>query len=45
MSEAAPDAEWRRDLESWLREPAPETSSDLKLRLHRFVPEYSPQLN
>ena len=45
MSEAAPDAEWRRELESWLREPVPETNSDLKLRLHRFVPEYSPQLN
>ncbi len=45
MSEAAPDAEWRRELESWLHEPAPETNSDLKLRLHRFVPEYSPQLN
>ena len=44
MSEAAPDAEWRRELESWLREPVPETNSDLKLRLHRFVPEYSPQL-
>ena len=45
MSEAPPDAAWRRELESWLREPVPETNSDLKLRLHRFVPEYSPQLN
>ena len=45
MSEAPPDAEWRRELESWLREPVPETNSDVKLRLHRFVPEYLPQLN
>lgn len=44
LAESAPDAAWRRELEGWLREPAPETSSDLKLRLHRFVPEYSPQL-
>ena len=28
-----------------LREPVPETNSDLKLRLHSFVPEYSPQLS
>ena len=45
MAEGAPDADWRRELESWLRESAPETNNDLKLRLHRFVPEYSPQLN
>jgi len=45
MAEGAPDADWRRELEGWLRESAPETNNDLKLRLHRFVPEYSPQLN
>lgn len=45
LAEEAPDDGWWRELESWLREPIPGTSSDLKLRLHRFVPEYSPQLN
>ena len=44
LAEAAPDAVWRRELENWLREPVPDTNGDLKLRLHRFVPEYSPQL-
>ena len=44
LAEAAPDAAWRRELEAWLREPVPDTNGDLKLRLHRFVPEYSPQL-
>ena len=45
MTEAAPNAQWLQELEAWLREPAPETNSDLKLRLHSFVPEYSPQFN
>ena len=44
LAEAAPDVAWRRELEAWLREPMPDTNGDLKLRLHRFVPEYSPQL-
>ena len=45
LAEAAPDADWMRELDAWLREPVPATNSDLKLRLHSFVPEYSPQLN
>jgi FlaA1/EpsC-like NDP-sugar epimerase len=45
LAETAPDTAWMRELDAWLREPVPETNSDLKLRLHRFVPEYSPQLN
>lgn len=45
LAEAAPDVAWMRELDAWLREPVPATNSDLKLRLHRFVPEYSPQLN
>ena len=44
LAETAPDRQWMCDLEHWLREPIPDTNSDLKLRLHRFVPEYSPQL-
>jgi FlaA1/EpsC-like NDP-sugar epimerase len=43
LAEAAPDAEWRRELASWARGPAPDTSGDVKLRLRQFVPEYSPQ--
>ena len=45
QGETPPDEFWREELESWLDEPAPETVNDLKLRLQRFVPEYSPQLN
>ncbi len=45
LAETAPDPAWMRELENWLREPVPETNSDLKLRLHSFVPEYSPQLS
>ena len=44
QAEAAPDNDWLLKLESWLNEPAPETSNALKLRLKEFVPEYSPQL-
>jgi FlaA1/EpsC-like NDP-sugar epimerase len=44
LSETAPDAQWWRELESWIREPAPGTSRDVKLHLRQFVPEYSPQL-
>lgn len=44
-AEAAPDAGWQRDLDDWLNEAVPETPNEVKLRLHRFVPEYSPQLN
>jgi len=45
LAETAPDTAWMRGLDDWLREPVPETNSDLKLRLHSFVPEYSPQLS
>ena len=45
MAESAPDAAWYQELEDWLKAPHPITNSDLKLHLHRFVPEYSPQLN
>ncbi|MDR1936552.1 MAG: polysaccharide biosynthesis protein [Candidatus Accumulibacter sp.] len=45
LAEEAPDAGWRRELEDWLREPAPEARADLKRRLRRFVPEYAPQLD
>ncbi|MDR2614039.1 MAG: polysaccharide biosynthesis protein [Candidatus Accumulibacter sp.] len=45
LAEAAPGAKWWRELESWLAEPAPDTACDVKRRLHRFVPEYSPQLD
>jgi FlaA1/EpsC-like NDP-sugar epimerase len=44
QAEAAPDAEWRRELESWMAESTPGTIREIKLRLRRFVPEYSPQL-
>ncbi|GHU34680.1 nucleoside-diphosphate sugar oxidoreductase [Betaproteobacteria bacterium] len=40
QAEAAPDAEWWRELESWMLEPAPCTSCEVKLRLRQFVPEY-----
>ncbi|MDR2113228.1 MAG: polysaccharide biosynthesis protein, partial [Candidatus Accumulibacter sp.] len=45
LAEEAPDAEWQGEFESWMQEPAPDTNSHLKLRLRRFVPEYSPQLD
>ncbi|MBL0206628.1 MAG: polysaccharide biosynthesis protein [Propionivibrio sp.] len=44
QAEAAPDTDWQLNLEQWLNEPAPATSQALKLRLQKFVPEYSPQL-
>jgi FlaA1/EpsC-like NDP-sugar epimerase len=44
LAEAAPEAEWWRELESWMTGPAPDTAREVKLRLRRFVPEYSPQL-
>jgi len=44
QAEAAPDLEWQMDIETWLRQPAPATSNELKLALQEFVPEYSPQL-
>ena len=44
LVETAPDVAWRQALECWLDEPIPATNGDLKLRLHRFVPEYSPHL-
>ncbi len=44
LAEAAPDADWQGDLESWLEQPIPTSNGELKLRLHRFVPEYSPHL-
>ena len=43
-AEDAPDTEWQTNLESWLNEPAPATSNELKLQLQKFVPEYCPQL-
>lgn len=43
LAEAAPDAGWRRDLEDWLQGPVAGTSREIKQRLQRFVPEYSPQ--
>ena len=45
QGETPPNALWQKELDAWLDEPAPETVNDLKLRLQRFVPEYSPQLN
>ncbi|MBK7354669.1 nucleoside-diphosphate sugar epimerase/dehydratase [Propionivibrio sp.] len=44
QAEAAPDTDWQLNLEQWLNEPAPATAQALKLRLQKFVPEYSPQL-
>lgn len=44
QAEAAPGSEWQQSLETWLTQPAPKTSNDLKLALKGFVPEYSPQL-
>ena len=43
-ADAAPDAEWQLNLESWLNESVPANPNDVKLQLQRFVPEYSPQL-
>jgi FlaA1/EpsC-like NDP-sugar epimerase len=45
LAETAPDGTWRRELESWLLEPEPGENRDVKQRLRRFVPEYSPQMD
>jgi FlaA1/EpsC-like NDP-sugar epimerase len=45
LADTVPDEAWRRELESWLLEPEPGASGDVKRRLRRFVPEYSPQLD
>jgi len=44
QAEAAPEVDWQQSLETWLSQPAPATSNELKLALQGFVPEYSPQL-
>ena len=44
QSEAAPDNDWQNELEGWLTGAEPEPANELKLRLQRFVPEYSPEL-
>ncbi len=44
QAEAAPDADWQRNLENWLNESAPASPNEVKLQLQGFVPEYSPQL-
>jgi FlaA1/EpsC-like NDP-sugar epimerase len=43
LADTAPDETWRRELESWLEEPEPGASRDVKRHLGRFVPEYFPQ--
>jgi FlaA1/EpsC-like NDP-sugar epimerase len=43
QTETVPDEAWWRELESWLLEPEPTASCEIKRRLCRFVPEYSPQ--
>jgi len=43
-SEAAPDAEWQSDLDTWLKGAQPPDVVTLKTRLQQFVPEYVPQL-
>ena len=43
-AESAPGTHWSESLENWLNTSAPATSNELKLKLQKFVPEYSPQL-
>jgi FlaA1/EpsC-like NDP-sugar epimerase len=43
QAEPSPEAEWQQALDDWLNAPAPQTPTDLKIRLKTFVPEYSPQ--
>ena len=43
QSEQAPEPVWFAELEAWLHGPIPETTLELKQKLKRFVPEYSPQ--
>jgi FlaA1/EpsC-like NDP-sugar epimerase len=42
LAEAAPDAEWQRELENWIGDAVPGSIHDVKQRLRFFVPEYSP---
>jgi len=44
QAEPSPDADWHQALDAWMNAPAPQTSTDLKLHLKTFVPEYAPQL-
>ncbi|MDR2452908.1 MAG: polysaccharide biosynthesis protein [Candidatus Accumulibacter sp.] len=43
LSENAPDEDWWSELESWMLETSPCAGGEVKRRLRRFVPEYSPQ--
>jgi hypothetical protein len=43
QAEPSPEAEWQQALDDWLNAPAPQTPTELKIRLKTFVPEYSPQ--
>ena len=43
LTDTVPDEAWRRELENWLLAPDSDASRDVKRRLRRFVPEYSPQ--
>jgi FlaA1/EpsC-like NDP-sugar epimerase len=43
LVETAPDGDWWNELEGWMQEAAPCSGHEVKQRLRRFVPEYSPQ--
>ena len=45
LAEEAPDGEWLAALQGWLEAPAPASVNELKQVLHRFAPEYQPELH